>query len=240
MLRHLRRALPAAALVLPLAVMPAVASDPTNSHAQTTQPGIRGSFSMQQMFHTASAQFGVLPNVRPWDGRSRSSTSFVYRGIPCTGQAPVNNIATNLATYNNRIRGSRSPASTRFHPFAFKVQRTRRGTEMIGRITMTVCQLRNGPTPNPDPVPDERKPKIRFAFRAEFKRQNVEEVRFAGTFRILGGTQRYNDLSGSGRLSGYLFCFAPQGCTANGSRFSDGQISMQGRYADPTPELSAG
>jgi hypothetical protein len=211
---------------------------PTAQSAQSSQ-GVRGSFSLQQMFHTSSSQFGNLPGVRPWNGRSRSDSSFVYRGIPCTGQAPVNNIASNLPTYNGRILGSRSPASTRFHPFRFRVQRTRRGTEMLGQITMTVCQLRNGPTPNPDPVADPRKPKIRFSFRARFQRQNVEELRFDGTFRILGGTGRYDDLTGSGSISGYLFCFAPQGCNGTGRRFLDGQVSMQGRYADPTPELSA-
>lgn len=238
--RHLKKALLPAALLLPLAVASAPAADPPAREAQGGSQGVRGSFSLQQMFHTSTSQFGNLPGVRPWNGRSLSSSSFVYRGIPCTGQAPVNNIATNLVTYNNRVRGSRSPASTRFHPFRFKVQRTRRGTEMLGEITMTVCQLRNGPTPNPDPVADPRKPKIRFAFRAEFRRQSGDELRFVGTFRILGGTQRYDDLTGSGTISGYLFCFAPQGCGATGGRFLDGQISMQGRYADPTPELSAG
>ena len=222
-----------------LMAIPGAEAGPTARKAQD-RSGVRGSFSLQQMFHTTTSQFGNLPGVRAWNGRSRSDKSFVYRGIPCTGQAPVNNIASNLPSYNARVRASRSPSSTRFHPFRFRVQRTRRGTEMLGSITMTVCQLRNGPTPNPDPVADARKPKIRITFRAEFKRQNVEELRFVGTFRIRGGTQRYEDLTGSGRMSGYLFCLAPDGCSGTGARFLDGQISMQGRYADRTPELSAG
>ena len=240
MSRFLKKALPVGALLVPLLVLPAAQADRRARAAQDGGQGVRGTFSLQQMFHTSTAQFGLLPGVRLWDGKSRSSTSFVYRGIPCTGQAPVNNIASNLPTYNGRVRGSRSPASTRFHPFSFRVQRTRRGTQMLGRITMTVCQLRNGPTPNPDPIPDDRKPKIQISFRADFKRQTAEELRFNGTFRLRGGSERYEDLTGSGRVSGYLFCFAPEGCGATGNRFTDGQISLQGRYRDPTPELAAG
>lgn len=233
MRRTVKKALPLGALTILVTTLP-------GAHAQDAERGVRGSFSLQQMFHTSTAQFPTLAGVRPWNGRDRSASSFVYRGIPCTGQAPVNNIASNLPSYNGRVKGSRSPVSTRFHPFRFRVQKTRRGTEMLGEITMTVCQLRNGPTPNPDPVADPAKPKIRIAFRAEFERQNAEEVRFAGTFRLRGGTQRYEDLSGSGTISGYLFCFAPPGCGGTGGRFLDGQVSLQGRYADPTPELAAG
>lgn len=234
---RVRPALVAVAVAALLSAIPAAQAGPPARDAQSSS-AVSGSFSLQQMFHTSTAQFPNLPGVRPWDGRSRSPSSFVYRGIPCTGQAPVNNIASNLPTYNGRVRGSRSPSSTRFHPIRFQVRRTSRGTEMLGEITMTVCQLRSGPTPNPDPVPDPSKPKIRIAFRAEFTRQNAEELRFVGTFRIRGGTQRYEDLTGKGTVSGYLFCLAPQGCAALGNRFTDGQISLQGRYRDPTPQLA--
>lgn len=240
MQKDLRRAVPVGASIALLALIPGAQAGPNADSAQSGSQGVRGSFSLQQMFHTSTSQFPTLPGVRPWDGVSRSSTSFVYRGIPCTGQAPVNNIASNLPTYNGRVENSRSPSSTRFHPIRFQVRKTSRGTEMLGEITMTVCQVRGGPTPNPDPVPDASKPKIRIAFRAMFKRSNAEEVRFGGTFRIRGGTQRYEDLTGTGTVAGYLFCFAPKGCGGTGGKFLDGQISLQGRYADPTPDLTNG
>lgn len=202
--------------------------------------GVRGEFNLQAMMHTSTAQFPVLPGVRPWNGTSRTRSAFAYRSIPCTGNAPVNNISSNLPSYNAKVRGSRVPSSTRLRPFRFRVQRTRRGNEMVGRITLVVCQLRPGPTPDPDPVSDARKPGIRIAFRAKFRRENVEDLRFDGRFRIRGGTQRYRDLKGSGRIAGYLFCLGPARCAERGRRYLDGQISLQGSYADPTPALSSG
>jgi len=58
---------------------------------------------------------------------------------------------------------------------------------------------------------------------------------------VLGQRAReHADLTGSGTIAGYLFCFAPQGCGGTGGNFLDGQVSMQGKYADPTPQLAAG
>lgn len=61
-------------------------------------------------------------------------------------------------------------------------------------------------------------------------------MRFRGTFRLAGGTQRYADITGAGTIAGYLFCFAPAGCAGTGT-FQDAQVSMQGTYRDPTPQL---
>lgn len=196
----------------------------------------RGTFSFYAMTHTNNtAKAERLPGVSPWNGTSRGR--FAYRGIPCTGNAPVNNISSDLPTYNGRVRGSRAPSSTRMHPLSFKVVRTQRGVEMIGNATIVVCQLRGGPTPALDSVPDTLKPRIRVAFRAKFKRENAENLRYQGTFKIVGGTQRYAGLTGAGTIAGYLFCFDPKGCAATGGRYLDGQLSMQGTYRDPTPRL---
>ena len=239
MRRTLTLALTAGALAA-LLLVPLVQADDRARTAQDRGPGVHGTFSLQAMMHTATEQFPTLPGVAPWNGRSVQGR-FGYRSIPCFGNAPVNNISTNLPSYNGRVAGSRNPVSTRLHPFRFEVERTRRGLQMQGSITMTVCHLRSGPTANPDPIADEDKPKIRFTFRALATRQNVEELHFDGRFRITGGTQRYDDLTGSGRIAGYLFCFNPAGCGAQATRqYLDGQISMQGRYADRTPELAEG
>ncbi len=207
--------------------------------AQTQERGIRGEFSTILMVHTAQStpQYQVA-ETRPWDGRRRRGATFSYRSIPCTGAAPVNNISSDLPSYNGRVEGSRAPSSLRGHPFAFRVERTRRyGWVMRGLLELTVCQLGPGPVAAPDPVPDARKPKIRMRFRAQFRRVNGEVAHWAGRFEIIGGTQRYAGLTGSGRIAGYFFCFDPAGCQAKGGRYLDGQMVLQGRYADPTPQL---
>lgn len=202
--------------------------------AQDTR-AVRGDFSLQAMAHQSTAQAPTLFNVRPWNGRSLGR--FSYRSIPCSGNAPVNNISSDLPSYNTRVAGSRAPSSTRLHNLTFRVVQGKRGKVMLGTTSIVVCQLRSGPTPNPDPVSDEVKSRIRVTWRARFVRNNVESVRFRGTFRLVGGTQRYEDLTGTGTIAGYLFCFAPAGCAASGGRFQDAQVSMQGSYRDPTPQL---
>ena len=229
-------------VVISLALAASVAIAGTGGGTQEVRgaAGVKGSFNLIAMMHTSTAQFPSLAGAKPWDGRQLGS--FAYRSIPCSGNAPVNNISSDLPGYGTRVAGSRAPSSTRLHPFKFKVVETRDGgREMRGSITLTVCKLQAGPTADPDPVPDESKPKIRFAFRAKYRRETAELTRFNGHFRIKGGTQRYDDLSGSGRIAGYLMCLGAEGCVARGSeRFLDGQISLQGSYRDPTPDLGAG
>jgi hypothetical protein len=201
--------------------------------------GVNGRFSLMMMSHTSS-DAGPLPGVNPWNGsRQPSSQRFAYRSIPCSGPAPVNNISSDLPSYNARVSGSRVPSSVRAHPFSFRVVRARGGgSEMRGAITFTVCKLASGATPTPDPIPDAQKPKIRVAFRATFAKTSVEEVHYSGTFRLIGGTGRYRDLTGAGRIEGYLFCFAPEGCRPGG-KLLDEQYTLQGNFRDPTPQLTS-
>lgn len=207
--------------------------------SRPADPGVRGNFNLLMMAHTTSSSFGNLPNVNPWNGRARRGT-FVYRSIPCTGNAPVNNISSNLPSYSGRVQGSRVPSSLRAHPMWFKFRRRDGRWQMYGRLNLTVCKLAPGPTPQNDPVPDYRKPKIYIFFTANARRISGEVAEYSGRFRILGGTQRYDDLRGSGRISGALFCFAPEGCRAIGEKYFDTQMVLNGTYSDPTPELAAG
>jgi hypothetical protein len=213
-----------AALVL-LAGQPA-----SGSHRSRT---MRGQFSLVNMVHTTAYAGADIPdpNPRPWNGAS-SGGPFRYFGIACTGAAPVNNISTNLTTYNSRLPGSRSPASTRSHPFEFVAN----GDRLEGRITFTVCKLGGGPTATPDPVADQNKEKIFVSWQAKVESTTPEEVSYRGKFRITGGTGVYNDLTGGGEMSGYLFCFAAAGCASPsiGGQYRDGQYTMQGHYRDPT------
>jgi hypothetical protein len=202
--------------------------------------GVSGSFSLVMMVHTSTGGFGNLPGVNPWNGTYAPASGLVYRSIPCTGNAPINNIASDLPSYGTRVAGSRAPSSMRAHPFGFRVRKYKGRWEMLGSIRFTVCQLGGGPNAASDPVPDAEKPQIVVGFRAPFKRETNESVRWGGRFTITGGTQRYADLKGSGDIAGYFMCFAPAGCAATGGNYLDGQFTMQGTYRDPTPQLAAG
>lgn len=204
--------------------------------------GVRGEFSAIMMAHTKSRTYGNLPGVKAWNGARVEGRTGTYRSIACNQNAPVNNISSDLPSYGTRVRGSRAPSSMRAHPFGFRVRKndkTKRW-EILGAIRFTVCQLAPGVTPQDDPVGDRRKPQIVIGFRAPFKKESSELVRFSGRFKIVRGTHRYEDLKGSGRIAGYLFCFAPEGCAANGGKLLDTQFVLEGKYRDPTPDLAAG
>jgi hypothetical protein len=219
-------------------VGPAPAAKDTG-HAAQSAKGASGNFSLVMMIHTNSSVFGDLPGVKPWGGERNGGASFAYRSIPCVGNAPVNNIASDLPSYGTRVTGSRAPSSMRAHPFAFTVRKAKRGGyELVGAIKFTVCRLGPGPNPSNDPVPDENKPNIMVGFRARFAKMTGELLHWSGRFRIEGGTGRYKDLKGSGEIAGYFMCFAPEGCVAKGNKYLDGQFVMHGTYVDPTPQLT--
>jgi len=211
----------------------------TNVLGQTSSAGVKGTFSLLAMVHTTTYEGQNLESKEtvPWDGSRQVGGPFVYAAIPCRGNAPLNNISTDLTTYNSRIPGSRSPASTRSHPLRFRVIENDQGKRRLkGRIVLTACRLRGGPTtPAEDAVPDAEKPKIYIKWYAKFRKTSPEEVKWMGTFRIIGGTGLYEDLTGEGEIAGYFFCFAPEGCDTLGE-FRDGQYTMSGRYQDPTYE----
>ncbi|HUP70843.1 MAG TPA: hypothetical protein VM142_13665 [Acidimicrobiales bacterium] len=202
--------------------------------------GVESAFSFIQMVHTTTYNDGTVQNTNPWDG-SATGGPFRYASIPCTGNAPVNNISTDLTTYNARLPGSRVPASTRSHPLEFNVTpaTATAPAKLNGTDTITVCALKGGPNPTPD-SPDATKPKIFVKWTADVIKTSPEEMSFAGTFTITGGTGIYEDLTGSGSIAGYLLCFAAEGCATLGE-FRDGQFTMQGTYRDPTvPGFPAG
>lgn len=187
--------------------------------------GTQGSFGLVAMAHTED-----WPNnaeVNPWDGKSKGE--FVYRSIPCSGNAPINNNSSNLPSYASMIPGGHSPSSTRNHPFKFTVD----NGKMTGSIALTVCKL--GPGPADDGKADTERDRIDIAFTADAKASNAEEMDFSGTFEIKGGTGRYVTLTGSGTIRGYLICFDPNGCVAgNKGMLRDLQYVMQGDFSDPS------
>lgn len=219
------------ALTLALALVAIVGSAAAGRERAERQEGVTGRFSTVLMVHTLDS-----PRTTPWDGSPRDGAAYSYRSIGCNGNAPVNNISSDLPSYGARVAGSSLPNSLRAHPFAFRTVKSRRGWIMRGTIKMTVCKLAAGPTPTPDPVADESKPKIIVKFKARPVRTSVEHLRWSGRFKLAGGTGRYRGLTGSGRISGYFLCFAEGGCRQFGA-YRDAQFVMHGRYADRTPRL---
>lgn len=191
--------------------------------AQTAE-GVAGDFVLQAMTHTPD--WPNATDVEPWGGESEGE--YTYRAIPCSGNAPMNNISSNLPTYSARIEGARSPASTRAHPMRFTVEDGR----MQGTIAFTVCKL--GPGPTQDDIEDSERDQIMIDFEADAEKITAEELNFKGRFTIAGGTGEYSDLTGEGVISGYMFCFDPRGCEANENRFRDMQLVLEGTYSDPT------
>ncbi len=192
------------------------------SGGAATATGAQGSFGLAAMVHTPN---WPSADVQPWDGTSDGE--FVYRAIPCAGNAPLNNISSNLPTYNSLIPGSRSPASTRAQPFRFKVV----NRVMAGSISLIVCKL--GPGPTNDGKPDTERDRITVDFHATADRRTDEETTFDGTFTIIGSTGRYAQLTGSGTIHGYLMCFDPKGCAeGNQGRFRDMQFVLEGTFSD--------
>lgn len=190
----------------------------------TLAQGIEGSFGLASMVHTPD--WPNNPEVLPWDGRSNGE--YVYRAIPCSGNAPMNNISSNLPTYNSMIPGSRSPASTRSHPFKFTVN----NGKIAGSINLTVCKL--GPGPTKDEQPDAKRDRILINFQADSNKRTPEETVFSGPFSIVGGTGRYEKLKGEGTIRGYFMCFDPKGCVENQGKLRDMQYVLEGKFSDPS------
>lgn len=196
--------------------------------------GLTDKFSLILMVHTLDS-----PKTTPWDGKlANDGKIFTYRSIACTGNAPVNNISSDLPSFNGRVAGSSLPNSLRGHPFAFRTVKTKRNGWMLrGIITIKVCKLGSGPTQSPDPVPDEQKPQINVKFLVKPKKVNGDDLHFSGKFQLRGGTGRYEGLTGSGQIAGYFLCFASGGCKQFGY-YHDVQFVMHGTYKSPDPQLS--
>lgn len=192
-------------------------------------------FSLIGMAHTSPSTARGLPievETAPWDGQATGGP-FSFASAPCSADAPINNVSTNLASLNTRLEGSRSPASTRLHPLEFEIVSLEDGKgEMEGSVDLTVCQPRFGVTPPDDSTPDTERDRIRFAFTADFLQPTPEETTWHGEFRIESGTGAYEGIEGSGQIAGYFMCLGPDRCEQLGG-FRDAQVTMIGSYKAP-------
>lgn len=188
-----------------------------------------GAFSLFAMAHTMAfdGSRGREETI-PWDG-SVVGGPFSYASKPCTGEAPVNNVSTDLPALGGGVPGSRVPVSTRTHPLRFHVADDGGTIRLRGSLVLAVCQLGPGSTTEPDPVADGDKPRITVDWDAAVDRRTAELVTWRGTFTILGGTGPYEALAGEGDIAGYFFCSDPTGCVSL-ETFQDCQYAMIGRY----------
>lgn len=199
---------------------------------------VRGAFSGVAMVHqTTYGGADVEEETDAWDGSAEPGGPYSYAAIPCNQDAPVNNISSDLPTFNTLIEGSRVPSSMRAHPMEFEVVEGDDGDARLeGTIEFTVCQLRPGVTPDPDPVPDDEKYQIELTWSADFDETTDEQITWRGEFEIVGGTGIYEDLTGEGTIAGYFLCFDPDGCSSLGE-YADGQFSFMGTYEVPADVL---
>ncbi|MBW3578989.1 MAG: hypothetical protein KY462_14865 [Actinobacteria bacterium] len=217
-----------------LAACPQAEEEPTPAVSPTPTPAAEGgTFNVIAMAHsTGETPRGadVPMQAEPWDGESEGT--FSYSAISCADDAPINDISTNLATFNSKLEDSRSPASTRMHPIEFQVTEVTEDGEgqLEGTIALTVCQPRPGAVT--DDVADDQRDRIDFDWTADFQRTSPEEVAFRGTFDITGGTGIYQDLTGSGDIAGYVMCLGDVEC-ADVDEYRDIQIAMVGSYDHP-------
>lgn len=190
-------------------------------------------FNLIGMAHTSPATPGGLPievKTTPWDGTSTGGP-YSYASAPCSANAPINNVSTNLVSFNTRLKGSRSPASTRLHPVQFEVLSNDNGSgELRGTIDLTVCQPRFGVTP--PGKEDTARDRITFTFTATFTQPTKEETTWGGEFQIKDATGVYQGIRGSGRIAGYFMCLGPERCAQRGG-FRDAQVAMIGSYDPP-------
>ncbi len=178
----------------------------------------RGGFSMT--VHTHSTPGTLFPTKRleiPYE----EGDTFAYSSIPCNRRAPFNDVALN---FNPDYPGLQDPAPVR-HLFEGTVTRTNpsgtRGT-IEGTLTTILCE--NG---------QETNDTITFAYRGRFVRVSDDELRVTGSYEIIGGTGRFEDLEGRGSITGSLTCLGPATCADLGY-FGDAVFRLRGNYSDPT------
>jgi hypothetical protein len=200
---------------------------------------IEGAFSLFAMVHTMTFDGPDGPQeTRPWDGSPDAAGPFTYASKPCSGNAPVNNVSSDLPALGGTIAGSRVPVSTRTQPMTFQVSERHGATCLTGSVALTVCHLGPGSTDEADPVRDPDRDRITFDWSAQVDVRSEELLTWSGTFSLTGGTGAYAQLGGEGDIAGYFFCFDPGGRRALGV-FRDGQYAMIGRYRVPRASAPA-
>ncbi|MDP9069823.1 MAG: hypothetical protein M3N68_00765 [Actinomycetota bacterium] len=201
-----------AALLASLAVVSP--ADGQQSKARSPQRGAQGGFSLTVHAHSSP---GTLFPARPIPSPVTEG-NYVYSSIPCSRQAPFNDVALN---FNPDYPGIPSPAPVR-HRLEVTITETngRNGTAE-GTLTTILCE--NG---------QESGNTITISFVGRFHQVSENEVRFAGRFEITGGTGIFEDLEGHGSITGSFTCL--RGNCASRGVFADAVFRLKGSFRDPT------
>ena len=153
---------------------------------------------------------------------------FSYSSVPCETSAPFNDVALE---FNPDYPGLDDPVKTRFlvDGEVTDVSKSGRKADVEGTITAFICE--NG----------DEGDQIEFAYDAKLhvRSDNLAELR--GTFDIVGGTGRFEDIDGQGSIAGRLTCLdrvlervGAENCADYGA-FTDA-VFFRGPTDDPSPE----
>ncbi len=221
--------------------LPQRAAERHFGHGDTSGPcpggedekGVRGDISLD--VHTHSSEFGspsgapTLFETTPLPFPISKGANFSYSAIPCRFPAPFNDKALN---FTPDYPGLEDPAAVRFlveGTVTKAIRSGERGT-VKGTITTFLCEG------------DREGDKIFIEFEAQFVVTSANVATVEGTFRITGGTGRFEDITGSGSFTGDpgFTCLPPvlrrnqaENCADLGA-FSDAVFDLRGSFQDPT------
>lgn len=153
--------------------------------------------------------------------------SFSYASVPCETSVPFNDVALE---FNPDYPGIDDPASARFlvEGEVTDVHRSGKMATAEGTITMFLCE--NG----------QEGDQVEFAYDGRLHVRSDNLAEFRGTFDIVGGTGRFEDIDGQGSMHGRLTCLpsvleraGAESCADYGA-FTDA-VFFRGPRDDPSP-----
>lgn len=221
-------------LVMALLASLALVAPANAARPESPPTGAGGKFSLT--VHTHSSEFrgpGGAPTLFETDPLSSPITEgtegedFSYSSVSCADPAPFNDVALN---FNPDYPGIEDPASVRHfvEGNVADVDKSGRTGAIEGTITTFLCEK------------GEEGDEIHIAYEGRFVQTSDNEARLAGTFEITGGTGRFADLAGEGRIRGSFTCLplvlereGAESCAELGV-YSDAVFELKGTYEDPT------
>ncbi len=211
-------------LILALALLALAA--PAAAQDDTQDSGLSGKMSLS--VHAHSSQFTkTLFRTNPLETSFSEGDQFSYSSIPCERPAPFNDTSLD---FSPDYPGIEDPASTRHFVEGTITDVEPGGTTgtIEGTITTILCV--DG---------EESENTITTAFEGRFRIASDNELRIVGTYRIVDGTGAFEDLTGSGKISGSLTCLArtleatrAKSCAELGV-FADAVFQLRGSFEDP-------
>ena len=207
-------------LLVALAFLGSIAGiSPAAAAKPPSDDGASGNISLT--VHAHSSQFtDTLFPTSPVPFPVTEPSSGTYSSIPCSRPAPFNDTALD---FTPDFPGIEDPASVRhFVEVTLTPTQGNKGT-VEGEITTILCL--DG---------EESENQLFITFEGTYK-QTAGEVRFQGTFEIVGGTGVFEDITGEGTITGALTCLAGRDATcAQLGVLSDAVFALQGSFSDPT------